>query len=179
MNRFLLGPVVAIAAMTNVSAEVAVPPVQMRIAQAKPAADTPALKAFKAAIREKYALKERAFAAHDPEPILTRFYTSDVISAAAGDKVFVGREQLRPLYVEHVKDSKIKVESVYTFVNGDAGWDWADFHVTPDDPKQAPFTLAILFLWTQVNGEWMCKGDFFAPGSFRQGTMAPSQAESH
>lgn len=179
MNRFLLVPAVAIAAMSNVSAEVAVAPVQMRVAEAKPAADTPALKAFKAAIREKYALKERAFAAHDPEPILTKFYTSDVISAAAGDKVFVGREQLRPLYVEHVKDSKIKVESVYTFVNGDAGWDWADFHVTPNDPKLEPFTLAILFVWTKVNGEWMCKGDFFAPGSFRQGTMAPPAAAGH
>jgi hypothetical protein len=102
-----------------------------------------------------------------------------VISAAAGDKIHVGREQLRPLYADVVKGNKVKVESVHTFVNGDSGWDWADFHVTPDDPQQAPFTLAILFLWTKVNGEWMCKGDFFAPGSFREGTMAPPAAASH
>lgn len=179
MNKLMSGLMVAIAATSAVGAEVVSPPVALRMAQAEAPADAAALQAFKAAIRKKYELKERAFAAHDPEPILTQFYTSDVISAAAGDKIHVGREQLRPLYAEVVKGNKVKVESVHTFVNGDSGWDWADFHVTPDDPQQAPFTLAILFLWTKVNGEWMCKGDFFAPGSFREGTMAPPAAASH
>jgi hypothetical protein len=40
----------------------------------------PELAAFKKAIRSKYDLKERAFAAHDPAPILEHFYTADVIS---------------------------------------------------------------------------------------------------
>ena len=38
------------------------------------------LEDFQQAIRAKYDMKEAAFAANDPEPILTRFYTSNAIS---------------------------------------------------------------------------------------------------
>jgi ketosteroid isomerase-like protein len=127
----------------------------------------PELAAFEQAIRAKYDLKEKAFAAHDAETIVTRFYTADVISAGEGEGVFIGRDQIRPLYQEVVKDNKVKVESVQTFVKGDVGWDWANFHVYPTDGKTQPFTFAILFLWTRVNGEWMCKGDSFIKGSFK------------
>jgi uncharacterized protein (TIGR02246 family) len=131
------------------------------------AAPDPALAAFKQAIRAKYDLKEKAFAAHDAETIVTKFYTDDVVSVGEGEGVFIGRDAIRPLYQEVVKNNKVKVESIRTFVKGDAGWDWADFHVYPTDGKTEPFTFAILFLWTRVNGEWMCKGDSFVKGSFK------------
>jgi len=137
----------------------------------------PELAAFKKAIRSKYDLKERAFAAHDPAPILEHFYTADVISVGEGEGIFIGREQIRPLYEDVVRNNRVKIESVYTFVAGRAGWDWADFHVTPTDGKTAPFTFAILFLWTQIDGEWMCKGDFFVTGSLKAGKLAPPPAE--
>lgn len=125
------------------------------------------LTAFKQAIRAKYDLKEQAFAAHDAETIVMKFYTTDVVSVGEGEGVFIGRDAIRPLYQEVVKNNKVKVESIRTFVKGDAGWDWADFHVYPTDGKTEPFTFAILFLWTRVNGEWMCKGDSFVKGSFK------------
>jgi len=131
------------------------------------AAPDPALAAFKQAIRAKYDLKEKAFAAHDAETIVTKFYTDDVVSVGEGEGVFIGRDAIRPLYQEVVKNNKVKVESIHTFVKGDAGWDWADFHVYPTDGKTEPFTFAIVFLWTRVNGEWMCKGDSFVKGSFK------------
>src|SRR4030088_3226226 len=84
---------------------------------------------------------------HDAETIVTQFYSSDVISVGQGEGVYIGRDQIRPLYQEVVKGNKVKVDSIYTFVRGDAGWDWADFHVYPTDGKTAPFTFAILFLW--------------------------------
>jgi hypothetical protein len=127
---------------------------------------------FKDAIRQKYDLKERAFAAHDAETILTRFYTADAISVGEGEGIFVGRDQLRPLYQDVVKENVVKIDSVYTFVSGNSGWDWADFHVTPSNKVNKPFTFAILFLWTQVHGQWMCKGDVFLNGSFRSGQLA-------
>jgi hypothetical protein len=68
------------------------------------------------------------------------------------------------------------VESVYTFVKGDAGWDWADFHVYPTDGKTAPFTFAILFLWAHIDGQWMCKGDFFVTGSLKDGKLTAAPA---
>lgn len=140
--------------------------------------DSAELTAFKQAIRARYAIKERAFAAHDAATIVTQFYTADVISVGP-EGIFVGREQIRPLYEEVVKTNLVKIDSVHTFVNGDAGWDWADFNVTPTDGKTKPFTFAILFLWTKVNGIWMCKGDFFLGGSLRTGKLAPPASSMH
>jgi ketosteroid isomerase-like protein len=138
------------------------------------AQDSTELAAFKQAIRAKYALKEKAFAAHDAETIVTKFYTPDVISVGEGEGIFVGRDAIRPLYQEVVKSNKVRIDSVHTYVSGNAGWDWADFHVMPE--KGDPFTLAMVFLWTKVNGEWMCKGDFFASGSLRKGKLTPMPA---
>jgi len=135
--------------------------------------DSAELTAFKKAIRAKYALKERAFANHDADTIVRQFYTPDVISVGQGEGIYVGSEQIRPLYAEVVKTNKVRIDSIYTFVKGDAGWDWADFHVYPTDGKTAPFTFAILFLWTKIDGEWMCKGDFFVTGSLKDGKLAP------
>jgi hypothetical protein len=150
------------------------PPTSAAAARKAASPESPELAAFKKAIRTKYDLKEKAFANHDAETILTKFYTPDVISVEGtrDGGIYVGREQIRPLYERAVKDSLVKVDSVHTFVNGDAGWDWADFHVRFPDGKTKPFTFAILFLWTKVNGEWMCKGDYFVMGSFREGKLA-------
>jgi len=134
------------------------------------------LAAFKQAIRARYDLKERAFAAHDAETIVARFYSADVISVGEGEGIFVGRDQIRPLYQEVVKSNKVKIESVHTYVNGNAGWDWADFHVFPTDGKTRPFTFAILFLWSRVDGQWICKGDYFMTGSFKDGKLTPPPA---
>ncbi|MDB6092196.1 MAG: hypothetical protein JWN85_4980 [Gammaproteobacteria bacterium] len=134
-------------------------------------ADSPQLAAFKKAIREKYDMKEKAFTAHDAETIVTRFYAADAVSVGEGFGIFNGRSQLRPLYDKAVNEYTVKVTSMHTVVNGDAGWDWADFDVMPVDPKAKPFTLAILFLWEKVSGHWICKGDFYADGSFRTGKL--------
>lgn len=149
-------------------------PTSAAAAQAAAAKDSPQLAAFRRAIRARYDMKERAFAAHDAETIVTQFYTPDVISVGEGEGIYIGRDQIRPLYQEVVKSNRVKVDSVYTFVNGDAGWDWADFHVYPTDPKKPPFTFVILFLWAKVDGVWLCKGDFFVDGSLRGGKLSPA-----
>ena len=166
--------VVALASLNMVQASAA--PTTAAAASAATSEDSAQLTAFKKAIRTKYDLKEKAFAAHDAETIVTKFYSSDVISAGEGEGIFIGRDAIRPLYQTVVKDSTVKVESVHTFVDGNAGWDWADFHVYPADPKIKPFTFAILFLWAKVDGQWTCKGDFFMTGSFRTGTLQSAPA---
>jgi len=138
--------------------------------------ETAELAAFRRAIRRKYDLKEHAFAAHDAETIVTRFYSPDVISVGEGEGIYIGRDQIRPLYQDVVRNNKVRVESVHTFVAGKAGWDWADFHVFPTDGKTQPFTFAILFLWARQNGEWWCKGDFFVTGSMKTGKLTPPPA---
>ena len=149
------------------------PPADVRSARTAAAnlSPSPELEAFKKAIRAKYDLKERAFASHDAETIVTKFYSADVISVGEGEGIYIGRDQIRPLYQDVVKSNEVKVDSIYTFVKGDAGWDWADFHVYPTDGKTAPFTFAILFLWARTEGQWMCKGDFFVTGSLKDGKL--------
>jgi hypothetical protein len=153
-------------------------PTTVDAARASASNESPELAAFKKAIRAKYDLKEKAFAAHDAETIVTQFYAPDVISVGEGEGIYIGRDQIRPLYQDVVRDNRVKVDSVYTYVNGSAGWDWADFEVLPTDPKKKPFTFAILFLWAKVHGNWICKGDFFVNGSFRSGKLAPPQASN-
>jgi len=147
-------------------------PTNEAAARAAATPDSAALRAFKRAIRAQYDLKEKAFAAHDAETIVTKFYTPDVISVGEGEGVFIGRDAIRPLYQQVVKDNHVRIESVHTFVDGNAGWDWADFHVMPD--KDKPFTFAILFLWAKIDGKWMCKGDFFIKGSFKEAPKMPA-----
>ena len=120
------------------------------------------LAAFKEAIRAKYDMKEKAFRERDGETIVTRFYSPDVVSIGEGSPLHRGRDELRKVYTSpEVINSEVRIDSFHTHVNGDAGWDWADFHVTPADRSVAPFTFKILFLWERVEGEWWCKGDMY------------------
>jgi hypothetical protein len=174
LSTLLTATAVLIFSHSTAMAAQSAPPTSAAAAKIAASADSSELAAFKKAIRAKYDLKERAFANHDAETIVTKFYTPDVISVEGTPEggIYVGREQIRPLYERVVKDSLVKVDSVHTFVNGDSGWDWTDFHVTFPDGKMQPFTFAMLFLWTRVDGEWMCKGDYFVMGSFREGKLA-------
>lgn len=134
----------------------------MAVAVPAGAADNAQLTAFKQAIRAKYDMKEKAFRERDGETIVTKFYAEDVVSTGEGSPLHRGRAELRKLYqMPEVINSNVRIESFNTYVNGDAGWDWADFHVTPADPTAAPFTFKILFLWERTNGEWWCKGDMY------------------
>ncbi len=133
-------------------------------------AGEPASAAFKGAIRAKYDLKERAFADGDAAAIVNQFYSADVISTDNEGNTHVGRDELMPLYEQVTATSNVKIESVYTHVDGNTGWDWANFHVTPKDPdsEQEPFSFKILFLWQKIDGEWWCKGDMYVLGEFKQ-----------
>jgi len=130
------------------------------------------LAAFKQAIRMKYDMKEKAFRERDGETIVTSFYAEDVISIGEGSPLHRGRDELRKLYqMPEVINSDVRIVPFETHVNGNAGWDWVDFHVKPADPAVAPFTFKMLFLWERIGGEWWCKGDMYvvdksaAPGA--------------
>ena len=124
------------------------------------------LEAFKQQIRAKYDMKEAAFAANDPEPILTRFYHADSISTGPDGTTHSGIEALRPVY-EEVIASDVRIESYNTLVRGDAGWDWVNFYVTPPaESGEAAFSFKMLFLWVRENGEWWSHGEMYVVGEF-------------
>jgi len=123
------------------------------------------LAAFREAIAAKYAVKEKAFAENDADTIAEKFYSADVISVDYDGKTTIGREALRAAYREIVPMAKaVRVESIAVHVSGDAGWDWTNFHITPANPDEEPFSFVILFLWAKENGEWTCKGDMYVMG---------------
>jgi uncharacterized protein (TIGR02246 family) len=129
------------------------------------------ISAFKQAIRKLYDLKEKAWAAGDAESIVTQFYSADAISVGEGDpETMVGREAFRKAYRQYVQDvPTVRIESVSTFVNGKAGWDWANFYSNPKPDKKSlypPSPIRILFLFTKEKGKWICKGDIFVNGKF-------------
>jgi hypothetical protein len=128
--------------------------------------DSRDLRAFKAAIRKLYDLKERDFAEGRDDHILGRFYSRDAVSVGEGEGISTGREDFRKIYDEVTRQSTVKVQSVHTWVSGNAGWDWANFQVTPRNAAEKPFSFAILFLWAREHGRWICKGDAYAKGAF-------------
>ena len=128
--------------------------------------NTREMRAFKAAIRKLYDLKERDFAQGRDDHILNRFYSDDAISFGEGEGISTGREDFRKVYDVVTKQSDVKVRSIHTFVSGSAGWDWANFYVTPRDHAQKPFSFAILFVWAREHGRWVCKGDAYVNGAF-------------
>lgn len=129
------------------------------------------LAAFKQAIRQLYDMKEKAWAAGDAQTIVAKFYSADAVSAGEADPVtMVGRAEFRKAYLRYVKDvTSVHIESVRTFVNGDAGWDWTNFYHTPKPDKAKdypPSPVRILFLWSREGGKWSCKGEMFVNGKF-------------
>jgi len=130
------------------------------------ATESEELIAFKAAIRAKYDMKEAAFRANDVEPIINRFYSDRVMSVDGDGNVHRGRTGIRPVY-EEVIGSLVRIESVETLVNGDAGWDWVNFHVSfPPEAELEPFSFMMLFLWERIDGEWWSHGEMYVPGAF-------------
>lgn len=130
------------------------------------------LAAFKRSIRRLYDMKQRSWAAGDVESIVTRFYAPDAISVGAGEpNVLVGREQFRVAYRRYLGDiASVHIESVRTFVNANAGWDWANFYFMPKPDKARdypPSPIRILFLWSKRHGQWVCEGEMFVNGKFR------------
>jgi uncharacterized protein (TIGR02246 family) len=131
-----------------------------------PPADPRELAAFTASIRELYDLKERAFAAGDALPIVNRFYLGDAVTVGPDGKVVEGRDEFRKAYESMVRNKTVRIESLRTYVRGDVGWDWTNFHVMPTDPAKAPTTLIILFLWLKAEGRWVSAGDAYVVGEF-------------
>lgn len=122
------------------------------------------LEEFRSAIRARYDLKERAFAENNPDFIVEEFYSADVFSVDNEGNLHNGREALRPIYDEVVPGSTVRIESVKAHADGDLGWDWTNFYVTPDDPAAEPFSFIILFLWEKRDNKWWCVGESYQIG---------------
>jgi len=166
-----LSRVVLAAVVSAIVPRVLAMPAASAAAGDAPAA-TPALLAFKKAIRAKYDLKERAWTAQDAEGLVRGFYSPHAFTAAEGEPKFfaMGRAQFLDLYKTFVADTtKVRIESVHTYVNGNMGWDWTNFHadVKPEKVKDyPPSPVRILFVWEKINGQWFCAGDVVLLGSF-------------
>ncbi len=126
---------------------------------------------FKQAIRKLYDMKEHAWAAGDAKTLVEKFYAPDAVEVGEGEaQPTIGKDQLLAAYKQYVKDvTAVRIESVRTYVNGAAGWDWANFYFTPKPDKAAEHPASpvrILLLWSKKNGHWLCEGGMFITGKF-------------
>ncbi|MBG6120448.1 MULTISPECIES: YybH family protein [unclassified Sphingobium] len=174
MKRFLNTGFLALAlAMvgTGAHAATAKAPQQSMIMGEAIKSDPAELSRFKAEIKKLYDLKEQAFADGDAETIVNRFYSSDAITVGPDGKPAIGRAAFLEEYKKIVAKYNVKVESVRTYVRGDDGYDWTNFFVTSKDGSEKPFSFIILFIWTKVDGQWVCAGDPYILGRFEQGAF--------
>lgn len=168
MRQRLASLVMSTAAL--VAASAVVPAMAQAPAAHKPAGTE--LAAFKNAIRAQYDLKEQAWATQDYQRLVTGFYSPHAFTAAEGEPKFYaqGRTQFLELYKTYVADTtKIRIESVHTYVNGNMGWDWTNFYadVKPEKVKDyPPSPVRILFVWEKIGGKWLCSGDVVLLGTF-------------
>jgi len=137
------------------------------------AQDSKELVEFKKAIRAQYDLKEKAWAKGDVEAIVTKFYSADAITMMEGvPETGIGVDAFRAEYTQFLKDTTgAHMESVHTHVNGNMGWDFANFEATvkPEFADKYPKgPVRILFLWEKVKGKWICKGDAVVLGEFKK-----------
>lgn len=166
MTSKILGVAFALAMAAGISAPVTAQTSEQ--AGAIPAPSATELSAFKAATRKLYDMKEKAFAEGKPDPIVNRFYAANAVSVGPEGKPYEGRAAYMANYKKVVSSYKVKVEPMHSYVNGNAGWEWANFRVAPKDPAstEKPFNFVILFLWTKVKGQWISAGDAYVVGEF-------------
>lgn len=171
----LMAVTALIAGVATSTAALAAPPAGESLIPAKESTE---LAAFKKAIRAQYDLKERAWAAGDHEGLVKGFYARNAFTAMEGapEEFAVGTSQFLQMYKTYVADTtKVRIESVYTRVNGNMGWDWTNFHanVKPEKAKDyPPSPVRILFLWEKIDGQWMCTGDVVLLGQFASPAVA-------
>lgn len=165
----VMAAAVLTAGMALGTSALAAPPAGESLVPAKESAE---LAAFKKAIRSQYDLKERAWAAGDHEGLVKGFYARNAFTAAEGapEEFAVGTSEFLAMYKTYLADTtKVRIESIYTKVNGNMGWDWTNFYaeVKPAKVKDyPPSPVRILFLWEKIDGKWMCTGDVVLLGKF-------------
>jgi hypothetical protein len=125
-----------------------------------PRGDAAELAEFKRQIRSLYDMKEAAVGAGNPDPIVNRFYVDNAMTFGPDAKVMQGRKQFRAHYQSFFEGfTSAKIRSVHCYVNGNSGWDWADFIATARDGNVVH--AAMLFLWVRIDGQWACAGDTY------------------
>lgn len=171
MKRLMLGVIAgALACASLLNAPAVQAAEAAHVATPKNAAD---FAAFKKAIRAQYDVKEKAWAAGDYTSLVKGFYSPNAFTASEGapDEFVIGTKEFLDIYKTYVKDvTRVRIESVHTYVNGTMGWDWTNFYadVKPEKVKDyPPSPVRILFLWEKIDGKWMCTGDVVMLGKFK------------
>jgi ketosteroid isomerase-like protein len=112
---------------------------------------------FVQALRERYAHHARAMEKGDLDEILT-FFTEDVVWMGSGLPSRNGKAEIRAMFEEVAGTGTVRSESLAAYVNGDSGWNFVDYHVTPNDSAVSPWTFRTSFQWTRSDDQWRCNG---------------------
>lgn len=114
-------------------------------------------RAFAAALRDRYADHVAALEDGDVARLMT-FFTDDVVWMGAGWPSREGKPDLRELFEQVAGTARVHCRSMCAHVDGDSGWNFVDYAVTPKNPATPPWTFRTSFQWTRLDGEWRCNG---------------------
>lgn len=121
---------------------------------------------FRRQVDGLYRLKEQAFAEKDAAKIVNEFYAEDAVSFGPDGKPVMGRKQFLEEYEKIVSLGVPSIQPIRTHVGTDAAWEWVNFNVKMNDPKEKDFTFIMLFVFAKKDGRWYSGGDAYTMGSF-------------
>lgn len=69
-----------------------------------------------------------------------------------------GKPDLRTLRQEVAGTARVRCRSLFTFVDGDCGWNHVGYSDTPNAEYAVPWTFRTSLPWRRSSGEWLCNG---------------------
>lgn len=109
---------------------------------------------FKDILRTKYDLHCKCFDDRDAAPLFEHFFAKDALWAAQDFPELRGEAEMRPFFDEVTSNYTVAVRPLDTYVNGDNGWDFVDYPVTPRNPDEEAWSFRVLFNWARIDGDW-------------------------
>jgi ketosteroid isomerase-like protein len=86
------------------------------------------------------------------------FFTDDAVWMGAGWPSRSGKTELREMFEQVAGTAKVCCRSICAHVDGNCGWNFVDYSVTPNDASVSPWTFRTAFQWTRGSGIWRCNG---------------------
>ena len=134
------------------------------------------LAAFRQAIGLKYAQRCQGVKDRNAQKDVASYYHPDVVAIVARPgqpEVMLGHAGLEALYggLAAARSFNLTITSVKSYVNGDSGWDIANFTINPEGEPGMDYIageraeFGLLTNWARIDGDWRATSEVSFAGS--------------